>query len=158
MHQSRQRPPSFDARASALSYGTQRIYEQLNLWPEVASEATAILDVHVSDKGYFGKTRLRSVDEGVPALGYVVENFVLGEALLNRVERYRSEGLITVLSPEQVQQLTPKKSGMEVKLADQIISSSLVILAEGGRSGLICLLYTSPSPRDGLLSRMPSSA
>ena len=24
--------------------------------------------------------------------------------------------------------------------------------------GKICLLYTSPSPRDGLLSRMPSSA
>ena len=44
-------------------------------------------------------------------------------------------------------------------------------LAEGGFGGLaiamvlmgamytcICLLYTSPSPRDGLLSRMPSSA
>ena len=26
------------------------------------------------------------------------------------------------------------------------------------RVGDICLLYTSPSPRDGLLSRMPSSA
>ena len=26
------------------------------------------------------------------------------------------------------------------------------------RGSLICLLYTSPSPRDGLLSRMPSSA
>ena len=26
------------------------------------------------------------------------------------------------------------------------------------RVELICLLYTSPSPRDGLLSRMPSSA
>eukprot|EP01016_Furgasonia_blochmanni_P056957 TRINITY_DN9808_c0_g1_i1.p1 TRINITY_DN9808_c0_g1~~TRINITY_DN9808_c0_g1_i1.p1 ORF type:complete len:111 (+),score=23.33 TRINITY_DN9808_c0_g1_i1:120-452(+) len=25
-------------------------------------------------------------------------------------------------------------------------------------SGMTCLLYTSPSPRDGLLSRMPSSA
>ena len=25
-------------------------------------------------------------------------------------------------------------------------------------SGWTCLLYTSPSPRDGLLSRMPSSA
>ena len=24
-------------------------------------------------------------------------------------------------------------------------------------SGIVCLLYTSPSPRDGLLSRMPSS-
>ena len=26
------------------------------------------------------------------------------------------------------------------------------------RDGYTCLLYTSPSPRDGLLSRMPSSA
>ena len=26
------------------------------------------------------------------------------------------------------------------------------------RTGYTCLLYTSPSPRDGLLSRMPSSA
>ena len=25
-------------------------------------------------------------------------------------------------------------------------------------ASMICLLYTSPSPRDGLLSRMPSSA
>ena len=27
-----------------------------------------------------------------------------------------------------------------------------------GSVALLCLLYTSPSPRDGLLSRMPSSA
>ena len=27
-----------------------------------------------------------------------------------------------------------------------------------GDTGTNCLLYTSPSPRDGLLSRMPSSA
>ena len=29
---------------------------------------------------------------------------------------------------------------------------------DGGGGGGGCLLYTSPSPRDGLLSRMPSSA
>ena len=29
-----------------------------------------------------------------------------------------------------------------------------IVVADGGT----CLLYTSPSPRDGLLSRMPSSA
>ena len=28
----------------------------------------------------------------------------------------------------------------------------------GTTKGEVCLLYTSPSPRDGLLSRMPSSA
>ena len=33
-----------------------------------------------------------------------------------------------------------------------------VTLLEAGADPEICLLYTSPSPRDGLLSRMPSSA
>ena len=28
----------------------------------------------------------------------------------------------------------------------------------GGTIGIICLLYTSPSPRDDVISRMPSSA
>ena len=28
----------------------------------------------------------------------------------------------------------------------------------GNQGPVVCLLYTSPSPRDGLLSRMPSSA
>ena len=32
------------------------------------------------------------------------------------------------------------------------------IINQGGMSTGGCLLYTSPSPRDGLLSRMPSSA
>ena len=42
---------------------------------------------------------------------------------------------------------------MELNIAFSVfIISSLIALI------LICLLYTSPSPRDGLLSRMPSSA
>ena len=32
------------------------------------------------------------------------------------------------------------------------------IVSTGGNPAWNCLLYTSPSPRDGLLSRMPSSA
>ena len=38
----------------------------------------------------------------------------------------------------------------------KIITAALEDWAEGDAQ--ICLLYTSPSPRDGLLSRMPSSA
>ena len=36
------------------------------------------------------------------------------------------------------------------------IAAGHIILEEAG--GSVCLLYTSPSPRDGLLSRMPYSA
>ena len=42
-----------------------------------------------------------------------------------------------------------------VTIALQLIHDVPVDRAERVR---ICLLYTSPSPRDGLLSRMPSSA
>ena len=41
-------------------------------------------------------------------------------------------------------------------LLDALDNTSSVTAAEA--AGYSCLLYTSPSPRDGLLSRMPSSA
>ena len=44
---------------------------------------------------------------------------------------------------------------------EEIVKSPAVDLTNslsGRLPGLVCLLYTSPSPRDGLLSRMPSSA
>ena len=50
-----------------------------------------------------------------------------------------------------------KLTGLEnlVELRSLALLDDLVKVR--GRKGA-CLLYTSPSPRDGLLSRMPSSA
>ena len=42
--------------------------------------------------------------------------------------------------------------------AQQAAQQNAYNQAMNQRSANICLLYTSPSPRDGLLSRMPSSA
>ena len=39
-----------------------------------------------------------------------------------------------------------------------LIRSIELVFAGGNSLRIDCLLYTSPSPRDGLLSRMPSSA
>ena len=43
-------------------------------------------------------------------------------------------------------------------LAAQKELGDVVIFDIPNAEGMVCLLYTSPSPRDGLLSRMPSSA
>ena len=43
-------------------------------------------------------------------------------------------------------------------LGDQVVCDSYVLPAIGGTNLTGCLLYTSPSPRDATLSRMPSSA
>ena len=39
-----------------------------------------------------------------------------------------------------------------------LVETALILAQAGGIKRICCLLYTSPSPRDGLLSRMPSSA
>ena len=41
-------------------------------------------------------------------------------------------------------------------IQDELITTIADLVQPG--KGILCLLYTSPSPRDGLLSRMPSSA
>ena len=44
------------------------------------------------------------------------------------------------------------------KANDEVVSLTGLSLTSSVGVPLSCLLYTSPSPRDGLLSRMPSSA
>ena len=44
-------------------------------------------------------------------------------------------------------------SGTKNGYADVLVQAALVVALDGR-----CLLYTSPSPRDATLSRMPSSA
>ena len=48
----------------------------------------------------------------------------------------------------------PLQLGLDLQGGSQL---TLQIIKEEGKV-TSCLLYTSPSPRDGLLSRMPSSA
>ena len=56
-------------------------------------------------------------------------------------------------SPSEIKQLTEKYSKIVEKNEGEIVKTE-----NWGLLNLSCLLYTSPSPRDGLLSRMPSSA
>ena len=45
------------------------------------------------------------------------------------------------------------------RVVGQLTSANTIAAAAGAMAAsFVCLLYTSPSPRDGLLSRMPSSA
>ena len=62
-----------------------------------------------------------------------------------------------------VQGFFVKKPVLEDEIADRLarLGGLLTNAVTGGVAdeGVeVCLLYTSPSPRDGLLSRMPSSA
>ena len=63
----------------------------------------------------------------------------------------------------QLEKMAADLAGMEASLfvASGTMGNLVSVLAHCDRGDEVvlgCLLYTSPSPRDGLLSRMPSSA
>ncbi|WP_349568505.1 2-octaprenyl-6-methoxyphenyl hydroxylase [Azotobacter salinestris] len=125
--------PSYDARSSALSFGTRQIYERLGLWSAIARRAEPILQIHVSERGRFGATRLRAAEEGVPALGYVVENAWLGECLWQALD----PAVVTWRCPAEVLRMTPLGDGYRLQLDDDShLDCALAVLADGGRSEL----------------------
>ncbi|MDO9316986.1 MAG: 2-octaprenyl-6-methoxyphenyl hydroxylase [Gammaproteobacteria bacterium] len=131
---------SFDARSTALSYGSRRIYERLGLWQELSPLATPIKNIHVSDRGHFGAVRIDHANMGVEALGYVAENQHLGVVLTAALDRAPN---IDFLCPAVIDELQPRPDGMSVRiqhgegLPEGItteITAGLVVLADGGKS------------------------
>jgi len=125
--------PSYDARSTALSFGSQQIYQRLGLWSQISQRAEPIKQIHVSDRGRFAAARLSAEDEGVPALGYVVENAWLGECLWQALDPQ----VVSWRSPAQVTCMQALADGYRLTLDDgSELECNLAILAEGGRSGL----------------------
>ena len=125
--------PSYDARSSALSYGARQIYERLGLWQSIAGRAEPIKDIHVSDRGRFSTARLSAIEEGVPALGYVVENAGLGQCLWKHLD----PDVITWRCPAEVIHMQPLEDGYRLTLNDETtLDCDLAVLADGGRSNL----------------------
>ena len=129
--------PSYDNRSTALSHGSRRLFERLGIWTELARRAEPIRQIHVSDQGNPGSARMHAADEGVPALGYIVENAWLGEVLLGSLDHQAIEWL----APARVAHARPQPGGymLDVQTPDgqQQLSSDLLIIADGGRSGLL---------------------
>jgi 2-octaprenyl-6-methoxyphenol hydroxylase len=125
--------PSYDARSTALSYGTQQIYQRLGIWPKVAERAEAILHIHVSDRGRFAAARLSAEEEGVPALGYVAENAWLGHCLWQALD----PEVVSWRCPAEVVAMQAIGTGYRLTLNDEtLLDCDLAVLADGGRSSL----------------------
>ncbi len=141
--------PSFDARSTALSYGSRQIYEALDIWPLLAQHACPISQVHVSDRGHFGSVSMRAEQQGWPALGYVIENSWLGNVLLNEV---RQQAGVEFRAPATVSQVEMLATGVRLGLhsdgEDSQLSAGLLVVADGADSGLRRQLGINASVND----------
>ncbi|MEL7447630.1 MAG: 2-octaprenyl-6-methoxyphenyl hydroxylase [Pseudomonadota bacterium] len=127
--------PSYDDRSTAVSLGSQRILDTMGVWDSLTDTATAIRRIHVSDRGRFGATRLDSREEGVPALGYVIENRVLGRALWKRLQ---STANVHVVCPATLTGVRQGGSSVQIDCAvgDEAatLGARLAVAADGAQS------------------------
>ncbi|MEP3591111.1 MAG: 2-octaprenyl-6-methoxyphenyl hydroxylase [Marinobacter sp.] len=128
--------PSYDARSTALAWGSRVIFEELGLWSALAEHATPIQHIHVSDRGRFGATRLHAKDHQQEALGYVADNRWMGLCLM----RALLAADIRWEAPAEVVDMTPLNQGVRVSIRKdgelQELNGQCLVVADGGRSGL----------------------
>jgi 2-polyprenyl-6-methoxyphenol 4-hydroxylase len=127
--------PGFDARTTALSYGSREIFEHMGLWSQLNDFATPITSIQISDKGHFGSALIDHQEQRTEALGYVVENQALGNCLSGALE---SSGDIEFLYPAQIAGIRPTPEGMALAVQTEddthAVAARLVVLADGGKS------------------------
>ena len=141
--------PSYDARSIALAYGSKRIFSSIGIWDDLKENATPIKQIHISNKGQFGVTRLNAKDESLDALGYVIENRILGNALLKKIKTFKN---IKLICPAKLSSLkinnesaivNIEKDGKETQLI-----CKLIVGADGGNSKVREILNITTTNKD----------
>jgi len=123
---------SYDDRGIALAYGSQRIFESMGLWSQLEAHATAISDIHVSDRGHFGVTRLSAHNENVPALGQVITARSMGQVLNQTLTQQKN---LNVICPASVAKLNQYTDHAELVLNDnRHLTAKLIVAADGAQS------------------------
>jgi len=156
--------PSYDDRTVALSYGSSCIFRNMGsslndsdeqgLWGLLAPYAQSIDTIHISDRGHFGVTQLTKEQEGVEALGYVLENRAIGQQLYAQLEHVTEDdgARITLFCPATLTGLRQDEQQVSIdisveaadgqtnRLTSRQISGNMLVAADGNNSKVMKLL------------------
>ncbi len=138
--------PSFDGRTSALSNGSRRILSTLGVWDQVLPDAAPISRIHISEQGRFGAARIDAAEQGLAAMGYVVPNRSLGEALWSRLGPPPG---VSLYAPCKVLGLAQDADAATLTLDDgKTLRARLVVAADGAQSLVRAAVGVSASVAD----------
>lgn len=124
-----------DARPLALSYGSRLILERLGVWPVLAATATPIRNIHVSQRGGFGRVGLAAAEAGFPELGYVVDYGRVAQALAQAAAATSAQCL-TGARVTATHGGDPARVAYEYGGQQRELTAALVALADGGAAGV----------------------
>jgi 2-octaprenyl-6-methoxyphenol hydroxylase len=137
--------PAWDERCIALNAASQRIFESIGAWGDLAAVAELILWTHISERGKFGVARFTAEEAGLPALGYNIPVRAIGQVLWQRL---RSVPNVELISPARVTGLRVADGAVELQVDARELGASLVVAADGAQSAIRQLLSLGARTRD----------
>ena len=123
----------YDLRVSAINRASQHLLERLGAWPAILGRrANAYRRMRVWDACSSGDIEFDAVDLGESDLGHIIENRVIQESLLERIEQLDT---VRLFAPFGVESLAMGPQGARVGLSDGgELLARLVVGADGARS------------------------
>jgi len=129
--------PSYDDRTLALSASSCKILEALGVWPSLQGNATAIREIHVSERDRPGRVVMKPQELGLDHFGHVVEARVFGTAI---TELLRTAETLDFICPAEIAAIDCSAETARVKFTanDQSYSleSRLLVGADGAQSSV----------------------
>ena len=114
--------------------GTRRVFERIGVWEQIASHATPIKTIHVSQKGSLGRSKLHAHEHGLEALGYVVSYGDLSAALDSAI---KETPLVRIQYDTSAESIDNNEARAEITIAHQNniqkVTAMLAVIADGGR-------------------------
>jgi len=123
-----------DCRVIAVVAGTVRIMQGIGVWEGVTGQAGPIQAMRIWDDQNVGGIRFEAGEVGLDALGYIVENSVLRDAML---EALADANNVTIHCPVEAISCTWKQGSVQLKLSNGgVYQAALAVAADGGNSWL----------------------
>ncbi|MDW3095663.1 MAG: 2-octaprenyl-6-methoxyphenyl hydroxylase [Gammaproteobacteria bacterium] len=138
-----------DLRTTGMTRSSEQMFIQAGIWREMASAATAIERLDISEQGNFGGARIDANQHGISPIGYMMPNHHLIKTLSDRVAQLKN---VTVLSPASLVSAQENSAGYDLTVnfdSEQLsIATSLLVGADGGNSMVRSLLNIAAEHKD----------
>ncbi len=131
---------SFDQRVSAITRGSQHLFEQLGVWETMqADRISPYSEMFVWDATGDGHIHFDCADVGEPNLGHIIENRVITRALTQHVEQLDNVRVFCPAKPKRLTQnpdtTSTKRNSVQLELGDGVaLECDLIVGADGGNS------------------------
>lgn len=121
-----------DIRVSAINRASLTIFKSIGVWPAMAARAGVYHDMHVWDATGAGMIHFDGAEVGLDALGYIIENTVIQQALQGSIEQLED---VDWICPVSIQSIELTDECQRLHLDDgRILECNLLIGADGSRS------------------------